>query len=358
MYKKIVLPLSNHFDPETIHNIILKILSFIDTYPLVFLLNKIYSVSDLRLNVSISRVTFRNPVGLAAGFDKNATCPKSLSCFGFSHIEVGTITPLAQEGKPRPRIFRLVKDSALINRLGFPNKGINVIKPNLTREAKRNYVLGINIGPNSKAVEEQTADKDYVFCMQELKNLGDYFTINISSPNTQGLRDLTAKKSLNHLLKEIFKEKKRSKIKMPIFIKISPDLNQNQLDDALDIIMQYPLGAIIATNTTIERPKSLKSKNKNETGGLSGEPLKNISTNMIKYIYKKTKGKLPIIGVGGISNTQDAIEKIKAGASLLQIYTGFVYEGPGVVKSINMGILKYLKQNNLRSITELIGNTA
>lgn len=357
MYKNSVHPLFSRFDPETIHNITLKLLYFLNIYPVVFLLNKIYSVNDTRLRLSISGLTFKNPVGLAAGFDKNASCPKILSSFGFGHVEVGTATPLAQKGKPRPRIFKLAQDSALINRLGFPNKGTNTIKSNLLKEKKRNYILGINIGPNTKAVEEKHADKDYLVCMNALKNMGDYFTINISSPNTQGLRDLAAKKSLDSLLSAIFKEKDRIKLKIPVFIKISPDLTDKQLGDMLKIIVKYPLDGVIATNTSVSRPKNLISKNKNEIGGLSGKPLKNMSNGKIKYIFKKTKGRLPIIGVGGIFNAQDAIEKIKAGASLVQIYTGFIYEGPGIAKNINLGILEYLEKHKLKSYKELIGKS-
>lgn len=357
IYSHYFLPLAQYIDPETIHNIILFLLSFIQKIPFATMVieNK-FKIKDPRLTVFLSDIEFSNPVGLAAGFDKNAVAAKSLSAFGFSHVEVGTVTPLPQTGNPKPRLFRLTQNKALINRFGFSNLGIKKICQNLHQLKNRDFVLGVNIGPNFKSVQEGTFIKDYILCIQKSHKYCDYFTINISSPNTKGLRLLQEKKILNKILKTIFLFLKKKKIKKPIFVKIAPDLSENQIRELLTTVKHYPIAGIIATNTTIDRPKYLKGTYKTEAGGLSGQPLAKKSTDVIRIMYKHTDGKIPIIGVGGIFNAKDAIEKLKAGATLVQLYTGFIYEGPGIAKSINQGILSYMKKNKINSLKELIGS--
>lgn len=345
------------FDAETTHMLVLHLFSLMQKIPLLTnIIKSRFEIKDPRLAVSLSNMKFENPVGLAAGFDKNGIAAKTLSSFGFGHIEVGTITPLPQKGNTKPRLFRLIYNKALINRFGFSNLGVNNLRKELLKQKKRGFVLGINIGPNLKSVEEGTFIQDYILCIEKTHNYCDYFTINISSPNTKGLRLLQEKKVLHKILKTIFIFLKNKKITKPIFVKIAPDLSEGQIEELLDAIKQYPVAGIIATNTTIDRPKNLKGIYKNQTGGLSGLPLWKKSTKIINIIYKYTQGKIPIIGVGGIFNAQDAIEKIKAGATLIQLYTGFIYEGPWIAKDINKGILKYMEKNKINSLKQLTGS--
>lgn len=356
MYKQIIFPLIRNIDAESTHEALLKNLHLVQSQPILrFLTKKIYSVSDPRLNVSIFGLSFENPIGVAAGFDKRGVATRALSLLGFSHVEAGTVTPTPQIGNSKPRLFRLPEDKALINRFGFSNLGIKVLKKNLQSEKKRKYILGLNVGANAINVKEGRAAQDYISCLTELHRHGDYFTINISSPNTQGLRILQAKQNLDDLLKKVFLAVKRNKIKIPILIKIAPDLNEKELFETLEVITSYPIAGIVATNTTIARPKTLKSEYKNETGGLSGVPLRKKSTEIISLIYKHTKGKLPIIGAGGVSTAEHAIEKMKAGASLVQLYTGFIYEGPSIAKNILEGMIAYIDRHKIESIQDIVG---
>lgn len=343
--------------PEDLHSFYLHTLHIAQTdKQIIAMVQKKYEVLDKRLHISLFGSNFKNPIGIAAGYDKYGLAPSVLAAYGFGSIEVGTVTPIPQYGKPKPRFFQLEKDKALINRFGFSNDGVDYLQQNLLLYKQRNFVLGINIGVNQTSVEQNTGNQDYVTCIEKLHTFGDYFSINISSPNTQGLRALQAKKSLDELLNTIFRTVTKEQIKLPILIKIAPDLSDNELYDMLEVITSYPVAGIIATNTTVSRPKTLQSNQKNEPGGLSGKPVQKMSIDIIRKTYNRTKGQLPIIGVGGIFTTHDALEKLKAGASLLQIYTGIFYQGPQLAHTINKGLLEYMDKHKISSVKELVGN--
>jgi dihydroorotate dehydrogenase len=303
---------------------------------------KRYIMEDEGLATSIFGLTFKNPVGLAAGFDKNARYINELSYCGFGFVEIGTLTPRAQDGNPKKRLFRLKKDSAIVNRMGFNNDGVEVGLEQLKKARKNGVVVGGNIGKN-KSTPNDEANGDYLFCFNELFDYVDYFVVNVSSPNTPNLRELQEKEPLEKLLSLLVEQNNKRSHPKPLLLKIAPDLTNNQLDDIVDIVLDTKIHGIIATNTTISRD-NLKSSDelieKIGSGGLSGKPLNKRSTEVIRYIHDKSNGQIPIIGVGGIHTPQDAIEKLKAGAVLLQIYTGFIYEGPSLVKKMNKEILK------------------
>lgn len=348
-YKTFFRPYFFLQDPEKIHERIIRLLAFGQYLKMPLpILRKVFDFDDPRLKVKLFGLTFKNPVGLAAGFDKDAKASWGLGSLGFSHLELGTVTVFPQEGNPRPRIFRLIEDKALINRMGFPSWGVEKFVENL-KNRPSNCLIGVNIGKGRNTSLEK-AWEDYCLLLQKVYHLADYIVINVSSPNTVGLRQLQAKKFLATLIKRV----KKTRQTKPLLLKISPDLSWEELDDILEVVEREGIDGIVATNTTIERD-SLKSENKKEIGGLSGLPLKKRSTEIIRYIYKKTHGKIPIIGVGGVFNARDALEKIKAGASLVQTYTGFVYEGPSIAKNINLGLLKYLEKHKINSIQELVG---
>ena len=344
----ILKPFLFSLDPETAHDLAIKTLK-INPFP-----SKMFEVEDEQmLKIKLLGKNFSNPVGLAAGFDKSAEAYNSLLKLGFGFVEVGTVTPLKQFGNPKPRIFRLEDDGALINRLGFNNDGIEIIKNRIKSDGKKG-VLGINIGPN-----KDTKDQKNDFCLG-LKNffdIADYITINISSPNTEGLRDFHDQEKLKDLLLALNKIKKENKTHIPLLLKVSPDIQDNHISGIIDVATKSDISAIIITNTTDGNRDNLKSEIK-EQGGLSGEPLQQISTNMIKKFYKKLNGKIPIIGVGGVNSGKSAYEKIVAGASLLQLYTGFVYRGPSAAKDIKKELIQILKAEGLNNIKEAIGKGA
>jgi dihydroorotate dehydrogenase len=306
------------------------------------IINKIvknyYTIEDKNLCRQVMGLTFRNPVGLAAGFDKNAQWIDELDHLGFGFIEIGTLTPKSQAGNDKPRLFRLKPDFGLINRMGFNNDGVDKAVINL-KNRKSKIIVGGNIGKN-KVTENADALSDYIVAYRSLKDYVDYFVINVSSPNTPGLRELQEKEPLKKILSGLQKE--NSVLNKPILLKIAPDLSESQLDDIVEIVLETQIDGVIATNTTLSR-EHLKTPDHKVSqigaGGLSGRPLKDKSTEIIRYLNKKSQGKFVIIGVGGISNAKDAQEKIKAGASLVQVYTGFIYEGPSIVKNINKGLL-------------------
>tara|TARA_B100000575_G_scaffold54069_1_gene40574 strand:- start:4039 stop:5055 length:1017 start_codon:yes stop_codon:yes gene_type:complete len=324
------------FDAELIHEFSVSSIKLFSRIPFAkSLLRSIFLIEDERLTKHILGLKFKNPVGLAAGFDKNADCYNEFSNFGFGFIEVGTVTPLPQPGNPKKRIFRLTEDKSIINRLGFNNKGLEKVKNNLKK--KRDIIIGANIGKNF-FTDNNYGDEDYLNCFEGLFNHVDYFAINISSPNTENLRLFHNKDLLIPLIKKLKEANNRKINKKPLLLKISPDLTDNQLDDIISIISDLRLDGIIATNTTVSR-KGVKSKHINEKGGLSGELLKDKSNYIIKYLRKKLSKEFPIIGVGGIMKPEDAIEKLNSGADLVQLYTGFIYEGPFLIKKINKLIL-------------------
>ena len=337
MYKKIILPVLFLFDPEKVHNFTFLLFKIFLNIPFVgFLVQKIYSVDNKKLSKKLFGIEFKNPVGLAAGFDKNAKLYNELSRFGFGFIEIGTVTPIAQPGNPKKRLFRLTNDEGIINRMGFNNDGMHKIANRLKKN--KNILIGGNIGKN-KSTPNDKAVNDYLLCFNYLFDFVDYFVVNVSSPNTPNLRELQNTNFLRVILDSLNKENlKKSKIK-PILIKISPDLSKENLLEIVDLAISLKIDGIIATNTTINRD-NLTSKNINESGGLSGKPLANKSNEVIRFISDKSNGKIPIIGVGGIHSAKDAIDKIKAGADLVQIYTGFIYEGPSLIKSINKALVE------------------
>ena len=345
----ILKPFLFNLDPETAHDLAIKSLKF---NPLP---SKVFEVEDEQmLKIELLGKNFPNPIGLAAGFDKSAEAYNSLLKLGFGFVEVGTVTPLKQFGNSKPRIFRLEDDGALINRLGFNNDGMKAIKNRINSDGKKG-IIGINIGPN-----KDTKDQKNDFCLG-LKNffdMADYITVNISSPNTEGLRDFHDQEKLKDLLLALNKIKKDNKTDIPLLLKISPDIEDHHISEIVNLATKNDISAIILTNTTDGNRDKLVSDTKKEEGGLSGEPLQQISTNMIKKFYKQLNGKIPIIGVGGINSGKSAYEKIIAGASLLQLYTSFVYRGPSVAKDIKKELIQILKAEGLNNIKEAIGKGA
>jgi len=300
-----------------------------------------FKVKDARLEREVFGLKFDNPVGLAAGFDKDAKLFDELASFGFGFIEIGTVTPLPQEGNPKPRLFRLKDDSGLINRMGFNNQGIEAVVASLRRR-KTNIIIGGNIGKNKVTPNEKAVD-DYEICFEKLFPYVDYFVVNVSSPNTPGLRDLQEKAPLTALLNRLQELNSAKESRKPILLKIAPDLTNEQLDDIIEIVADTKIDGVVATNTTIDRSGLKTDKNKVDAignGGLSGKPVRVRSTEVIKYLSDKSNRAFPIIGVGGIHSAEDALEKLDAGATLVQVYTGFIYEGPALVKRINKAILK------------------
>lgn len=336
MYKAIIRPILFCFDPEKVHHFTFALIRTISKLPgCKRLFRALYLIEDKRLERQFFGLTFKNPVGLAAGFDKDAKLYNELSNFGFGFIEIGTLTPKPQDGNPKKRLFRLKEDSAIINRMGFNNGGVEEAVKRLNNN--KGVLIGGNIGKNKITPNENAVD-DYKICFNALFDYVDYFVVNVSSPNTPNLRALQDKEPLTELLKALQVlnfQKAKSK---PILLKIAPDLTNEQLDDIIAIVKETKIDGVIATNTTISR-NGLQSANKDEVGGLSGKPLRSRSTEVIKYLAQKSNKAFPIIGVGGINSAQDALEKLDAGADLIQIYTGFIYEGPNLVKSINKALL-------------------
>ena len=334
-------------DAETAHHLTLKWFAVLIKIPFVkSILKFLYAIEDKKLERNLFGLTFKNPVGLAAGLDKNAECIDAFAALGFGFIEIGTVTPLAQPGNDKPRLFRLIQDEAIINRMGFNNEGMKVVKENILKSEiinhKSKIIIGGNIGKNKITPNENAVD-DYIKCFDALYDVVDYFVVNVSSPNTPNLRALQEKEPLKELLFELQNQNKYKPIPKPILLKIAPDLTHEQLDDIVEIIFDTKLAGIVATNTTISRENLNSENNKIKTigaGGLSGKPLTQKSTEIIQYIASKSQHQIPIIAVGGIMTAQDAIDKLKAGASLVQLYTGFIYKGPHLVKEINLRLLK------------------
>ncbi|MEO7990955.1 MAG: quinone-dependent dihydroorotate dehydrogenase [Chryseolinea sp.] len=340
MYKTVIRPLLFLIGPEKVHHLVFRILQIKGKVPgFQSLLKAIFQYQHPKLEKEIFGLRFKNPVGLAAGFDKDARLIDELACFGFGFIEIGTLTPKAQPGNDKPRLFRLPGDQALINRMGFNNEGAFAAVDRL-KKRKSDVIVGGNIGKN-KVTPNENAFDDYAQCFEALYDHVDYFVVNVSSPNTPGLRELQEKEPLRKLMLHVIQLSKARKVYKPVLLKIAPDLTQTQLDDIVDILIQTSTDGVIATNTTISRsdlqtPSSEIEKIGN--GGLSGKPLTKRSTEVIKYLRSKLGKSFPIIGVGGIMTSEDALEKLEAGADLIQLYTGFIYEGPGVISKINKQI--------------------
>ena len=349
----LVRPAFHALDPEQAHTLTIKALKHG--------LGPYYTPQhEEALTVQLGSLTFSNPVGLAAGFDKNADTVKAIHDIGFGFGEFGTVTPKPQDGNPRPRVFRDVQNEAVINRMGFPNEGVDVFKKNITAYRKNfpaiSMPVGINIGMNK---DQTDPAKDYCLLVEELHPYADYFTINISSPNTPGLRNLQDRENLLPLLKEV--KKTRQKVKadhIPLLVKLAPDLDDKQQKEIAGALVEAGVDGIILTNTTLERPKFLPQNFREEMGGLSGAPLTDRATEIIRNFYKLTGGKITIIGIGGISSGTDAYEKIKAGASLVQLYSSLVFKGPEVVQKINKELLELLQKDGYQNINEAVGTAA
>ena len=342
----IIRPYIFSLDPEAAHDLAIKSLKF------NILPKSIFDVADEQiLETKLLNARLPNPIGLAAGFDKSAEVYNSLFRLGYGFVEVGTITPKRQLGNPKPRVFRLEKDQALINRLGFNNDGLEIVYKRILDNPPNGF-LGINIGPNK---DTKNKEEDYYQCLTRLSSLGDYLTINISSPNTEGLRDFHEKQELDKLLSGLNKIKKHKSILKPLVIKLSPDIDNNEVSKIIELIIKHKIEGIILSNTTDSNRENLLDNQKNEKGGLSGQPLKDLSTNLIKKFFKETKGKIQIIGVGGVDSGQTAFEKISAGANAVQLYTGMVYKGPGLVKEMKKELISILKKENIKNISQAVG---
>lgn len=347
----LICPVLFQIDPEKAHKLTIKLLSY-------RLIPRINNNIDEILHTNICGISFPNPVGLAAGFDKNSEVIAEILNLGFGFTEIGSITPRPQPGNPTPRVFRLVASQAVINRYGFNSEGLDVNECRLAAwhskhsSASSRGIVGINLGKNK---DSEDAVADYIEGLDRLSPYADYIAINISSPNTQGLRNLQQRDLLAHLLHKIMEKKQSLKNKPPLFVKIAPDQTDKELEDIAEVTLTSGIDGLIVGNTTVSRPPSVPADVAKEAGGLSGKPLFKMSTDTLRQIYKLTNGKLPLIGCGGIFTAEDAYEKILAGASLVQIYTGMVYEGPFIAHSISRGLAKLLRRDGFTSIREAVG---
>ena len=340
-------PFIFNLDPEKAHDLAIKSLKY------NFLPSNLFSVqNEEMLNTTLFGKEIVNPIGLAAGFDKSAEVYNEIFKLGFGFVEVGTVTPRQQYGNVKPRIFRLEKDQALINRLGFNNDGSQIIRKRIENNIPTG-LLGINIGPNKDSPD---MINDFLKCAETFFPLGDYVTINISSPNTLGLRDFHKPDYLKELLSKINGIREKSNFKKSFLLKISPDLEDTFINNIIELILQYNIDGLILTNTTNQHRENLQDEKKEEKGGLSGRPIKNLSTEMIKKFYKQVDGKIPIIGVGGVDSGISAFEKLAAGASVIQLYTGMIYKGPTIVKEIKKELISIMKDKGFKNIKEVIGS--
>ncbi len=343
MYKFLLRPLLFLFNPEKVHHFVSRFIKLSQNIPGISALTRVlYKVNDKRLAVKAFGLEFENPVGLAAGFDKDGKLYEELGNYGFSFIEVGTTTPKLQSGNDRPRLFRLKADRGLINRMGFNNEGVEALVKRLKKRSSRRLIVGGNIGKN-KMTPNEDALNDYLVCFKVLFDYVDYFAVNLSSPNMPSLRKLQEKESLKHILTSLQEENFKKETPKPILLKIAPDLSQGQLNDIIEIVIENKIDGLIATNTTISREdlKTSKAQIKHiGSGGVSGKPIRDRSTEVIRYVYQKSGDEIPIIAAGGVFTAQEAKEKLAAGAVLVQLYTGFIYEGPGIVKRICKSLLE------------------
>lgn len=344
MYKAIIRPILFLFDPEKVHYFTFSILKiYFKIFPKAIIVKGLYQINDKKLERNLFGLTFKNPVGLAAGFDKNAVLYNELANFGFGFIEIGTVTPKGQEGNPKKRLFRLKDDKGIINRMGFNNEGLEAAIEKL-KGNKGKLIIGGNIGKNTQTLPENYT-ADYIECFNRLHPYVDYFVLNVSCPNVGSHAKLNDKDYLVELITACQKLNNSKDVKKPILLKIAPDLNDIQLDEIIELVAETEIDGVIASNTSTTRANLKASEQRLKeigNGGVSGQPIKNQSTKVIRYLSEKSNKAFPIIGVGGIHSAEDALEKIKAGADLVQIYTGFIYEGPSLIKKINKAILKSL----------------
>ena len=336
MYKLLIRPILFLFDPEKVHYFSFFMIRVFNNIGFGGLFRSLFQIKNEKLERELFGIKFPNPVGLAAGFDKNADLYKELSNFGFGFIEIGTVTPKGQIGNEKKRLFRLKEDQGIINRMGFNNHGVKAAAEKL--KSNTNIIIGGNIGKNTQTLPEKYTE-DYLICFNELHPYVDYFVLNVSCPNVSSHAKLNDKDYLEELITVVQKANKTFDKQKPILLKIAPDLNDSQLDEIIELVKITSIDGVIASNTSIARDKLL-SENKKEMGGLSGNPITEKSTEVIRYLHSNSNGSFPIIGVGGIHSEKDALDKLNAGASLVQLYTGFIYEGPGLVKRLNKAILK------------------
>jgi len=333
--------------PETAHNLVHRGLRVAQETPIEAGLRGRYVVDDDRLTTEAFGLAFPNPVGVAAGFDKNAEVPRALAALGFGHVEVGGVTADGQTGNARPRMFRLKEDRGLVNRMGFNNQGADRVGERLDREPLPDVPVGINIG-KSKATPLADAPDDYLYTYERVADAGDYFVVNVSSPNTPGLRSLQNREALEGILGTLVDAGAS-----PLLVKFSPDLPRPAVEEALAVVDELGLDGVIATNTTTERPDDLRSPSKAERGGLSGDPIEERATDLVRFVAERTD--VPVVGVGGVSDAEGAYAKIRAGASLVQSYTGLVYEGPALARDINEGLLALLERDGFDSVADAVG---
>jgi len=357
-YSRFIRPFFFRLDPENAHQLTVRALRLAQSTPLgLSLLAGLFDYHHPKLETELFGLCFRNPVGLAAGYDKEAMVVRPLAALGFGHIEVGTITPRPQDGNPRPRIFRLPEDQAVINRMGFPNQGSEVLleRIKLLRRRPVDTLVGVNIGKGKTTPLDKAVD-DYTCLLRKFHPYADFFGVNISSPNTPDLRKLQAKKALAELMGGLVQVWRETCPQIPLLVKIAPDLTWEEIDDVLEVVADLQISGIIAANTTIGREGlTCRRPVVNETGGLSGAPVRQRSTEIIRYIYRQTKGALPIIGVGGVDSVDAALEKMRAGASLVQVYTGMIFQGPTLVKNINEGLDRRMAELGVSGPAELVG---
>ena len=344
LYKKI-FPILNFIPPELAHNLAIR---FFTNFK-----NKT-NPDDLILNLKVCNLKFINPIGLAAGFDKNGEAYDGLMRLGFGFVEIGTVTINPQFGNKKPRIFRLLEDKAIINRLGFNNIGAEKVLQNIEKYDSANGpgLLGVNLGKN---LDSKELIEDYLKLLKIFNRKASYITLNVSSPNTPGLRELEQKDNLDKLVKKISLFKRKNSVNIPVFLKIDPDISKNQLGDISDIVLSSRIDGVIISNTSIQRSNELISKHASEKGGISGLPIKETSNKLLKDFYILTNGKIPLIGVGGISNGKDAYERILNGASLIQLYTSLIYKGPSIVNKIKEELVYLLKRDNYKSLDQAVG---
>ena len=346
-FYKIIFPLLNFIPPEVAHGLAIKFFSNF---------KKKSDPDDSILNSNVCNLNFPNPIGIAAGFDKNAVAYQGLIALGFGFVEIGTVTINPQSGNKKPRVFRLAQDKAIINRLGFNNIGAEKVLENIERNDKKNSsrLVGVNLGKN---LDSKKPINDYVELLKIFNKKANYLTLNISSPNTPGLRDLEKKDNLEILVKKVSSYRRKNSIKTPVFLKIDPDLSKKELGDVADIILSSTIDGVIISNTSVKRSNDLINKNSNEKGGLSGLPIKEKSNILLKNFYILTNGKIPLIGVGGISNGKDVYERILNGASLVQLYTSLIYQGPTVINRIKQELIYFLKKDNYKNVNQAIVNS-
>lgn len=356
-------PVLFRFPPEAAHTYTLQALALASQTPgglaalRAYFIRRAGGRAAMSLPVHVAGLSFANPVGIAAGYDKNALAVLGLGALGCGHVEVGTLTNLPQLGNPQPRVFRLPEDQAVINRMGFPNSGVDVALPRLQAVRKHAVrpLIGVNIGKGKETPLERASD-DYCALLQKTHAVADYLVVNISSPNTQGLRQLQTRAFLAELLQPLLAQRANLCPQLPLFVKIAPDLTWAELDDILAVVQSAGCSGLIATNTTLARPSTLQNPQAIESGGLSGHPLTERSTEVIRYLYRQTRGTLPIIGVGGIITPADAVAKLCSGASLVQVYTGLIYTGPGLVAAILQAVHQTLQRHGLADVAALVGS--